>query len=211
MPRHLVGAEHREHRLRRQDPGEARDHLVLHRRAQAAGAGRIGFDPAVDEEADKLVRAEVEDRRRIARNPLLGRVRGIERPVGAETDAAFPEAQRDAVGRAEAGVVARRAGDVPIAGEDLVPEEQAAQCGLARVDRDKHVVRHRRRRTGQRRDGDEGEDQGTAQHRARGCAEAVTLSIASRSRRRGIWLQVRRNTRREGRWLERVKGIEPSS
>ncbi len=135
MARHLVGAEDGEHRLRREQRLEPLKHVVVERRAQAAGAGGVDLDPAVVEQDGELGRAEVEERLRIARHPLQRRVGGVGDAVGAEADAAVAERERQAVAGAEGGVVAGGAGDFLVARQDRIVEQELPEAGGGLVHR----------------------------------------------------------------------------
>lgn len=74
---HLVAAEHWKHGLSGEHRGKALHHIGIQRRADTAGVGRIGLQPAVMEHHGEVPRAQIEEGRRIARDALLWRVFGI--------------------------------------------------------------------------------------------------------------------------------------
>ena len=161
MPGHLVRRKHGEHRLRRKKRIEPHDHLVLKRRAQARGARGIDLDPPVMEHHGKVQRAEVEQRRRVAGDALLWQVRGVGLAGRTKSDAPLAHAQRQPVRGREFRMMARRAGDVAIAGEDRIVEQKLPQPRC--VHRHRPVVRvaHRPRNLGECRGGPQQDQRST--------------------------------------------------
>jgi hypothetical protein len=146
MPGHLVGRQHRKHRLRRQHARKARHHLLAERRADAAGLRRIGLQPAiVEHHVSNSGRAEIEQRRRIARDQLFGRIVRVGAGGRADPDAAIAQPQRQPVAGAKARVMAGRTGDRAIARQDRVVEQMPAQPHLIHVGFGKHRIGLRQR------------------------------------------------------------------
>ncbi len=134
MPGHLVGAEHREHGLRRKNAVEARDHLRAQRRADSAGLRRVRLQPPVMEHHPEFGVAQIEQRGGIPRHALLGQVLGVRMPLRPQPRAAIAQPEAHPVRGAEARMVAGGAGHLAVAGQDRVIEQQLPQRGLRRIE-----------------------------------------------------------------------------
>lgn len=127
MPCHLIRREHREHGLRGKSIIEPLHHILAQRCADTAGKTRMILKSAIMKHHPKLCDAKIPQRGRIARQALFGQVFGICAAIGAKTYAAFPKAQRHPIRGAKARVVASGTGDIAVARQDGVVEQQLTQ------------------------------------------------------------------------------------
>ena len=78
--------------------------------------------------------AKVEEARRVARDALFRQVVRIHAPLRAKADAPFPEGQRYAIRGPEPGMVTGRTGNVPVAGQDGIVEQELPEGCAVRID-----------------------------------------------------------------------------
>ena len=152
LPGHFVETGRRHHRLSCQGRGDGPLQRGPFRHAHAEGRMGIGLDPAVVEHRPEFIGPKVEQRGRIARDPRLGGIAGIDPAIGAQIDRPFAQPKRHAISRGQTGMVTGGAGDVAISRKDRIKEQVAAQQDQRRIGRREVRLGHRFRQVGGQRE-----------------------------------------------------------
>ena len=132
---HLAAVDHREHRLGGQDVGHHREQRARRRHESAPARARRGRAEAgarhlaVPEQVEQAEPA-VQQGRRVSRDELAPRA---ERPRGTAARSAGADRERQTVGGVLRWEMARRAGDVTVAAQDLVEHQRPAEIDERRI------------------------------------------------------------------------------
>ena len=114
--------------LRRKQRAKPLRQELLGWRVESVAEDIIDADPAIVEQQPDLLGPQIEESGGIARHSPQDAPRTIRcRAPDADAQAALPDAQRNAVGTRQVVVVAGAAGDVPVAGDHRIIEQQSAQ------------------------------------------------------------------------------------